>query len=92
MKWMAPVEILNYFQQMKLFRLVAQISKVQWTEEDREQILTRFKTDFEIIKQTAFFEYCKQWKLAPWIWIQLNRNQLTSFLDEKVQVLFQKDV
>lgn len=90
MKWMAPVEILNYFQQMKLFRLVAQISKVQWTEEDREQILTRFKTDFEIIKQTAFFEYCKQWKLAPWIWIQLNRNQLTSFLDEKVQVLFQK--
>ncbi len=38
--------------------------------------------------ETAFFEYCKQHKLAPWIKVQLERLNLLHLFSDKVQTQF----
>lgn len=74
---------------MNNFYIASRLAKVTHTESE----LTEFKTFFSVIQkdvnaQYEFFNYCKDWKLAPWIYSQLKSLELFSNFSQEVQILF----
>jgi hypothetical protein len=71
------------------FYIASRLAKIVNTNEEME----RFSSHFQALKnntqmQLQFFDYCKEWKLAPWIFLQLNKNNLFHFLNSDVQQSF----
>jgi len=69
---------------LKFFYITARLAKI----EHKQQELADFESFFQEIENKAdaqklFFEYCKNHKLAPWIWVQMKRlNYLERLLPE----------
>ncbi|WP_343667590.1 nucleotidyltransferase family protein [Chitinophaga sp.] len=70
----------------KLFKTIALLSQVDITPAEqafcRQQLL---QTD-----TNAFFDYCYQWKMAPWICIQLKRHGLEAFSNAQFEAAYNK--
>lgn len=72
-----------------MFKICSQLSKLHATDEEEKNIrefILSIKEDED--RQESFFQYCKKYKLAPWIFIQLNRKGLFSQLSKKTQEQF----
>ena len=70
---------------MNLFKITALLSHLQLTSIELdicETALMELKSDNA--KQHAFYEYCFQWKLAPWIYLQLQKHKFISLFDSNV--------
>lgn len=75
----------------KHFLIASRLSKILH-EDDEIALFTNY---FQILEgneedQEAFFNYCKQWKLAPWLYLQIKRLNLLKFLCSKVIMLFEE--
>ncbi len=71
---------------MIFFKPCAILSKYSFTNEENQEITSFFETiQTNQNKQIAFFEYCKKWKIAPWIFVQMQRYEFLFFLDKNVQ-------
>lgn len=69
---------------MNRFELAALLSKVNLNEIDRESCVNELQELKTPAQQLHFFEYCKQWKLAPWIFSQLKKYIGFEFLDQSI--------
>ena len=74
---------------MNNFRAASIFSKIQITDAEKQEvneyILSISKNESD---QRNFFEYCKKWKLAPWLHVQLNRTGLYQTLNEETRNSF----
>jgi len=71
------------------FYIASRLSKIKINAEEKSQIEHYFsKLSANQVEQDNFFQYCKNWKLAPWIFIQMNRNGLINNLSEKTMLDF----
>ena len=61
---------------MNKFNAVSLISKINWSEIETDQINDFIKSTVNNNLEIDFFEYCNKWKLAPWVYTQLYRNNL----------------
>lgn len=73
----------------KLFYISSRLSKIKHSDKELEAI----SSFMSVIKnneaeQKNFFNYCKRWKLVPWVYVQLNRLELFHHLSEEVRDLF----
>lgn len=69
---------------MNAFQLTALLSHIQLTEVELDACkmgLTTLKSNND---QHDFYEYCLQWKLAPWIYSQLQKHDFISLLEKDV--------
>lgn len=74
---------------MNNFQIASLLTKVVHSSAEIEELTENLKTiSNSHSEQVDFFEYCKKWKLAPWIFVQLNRNNLLQYLSEDVQQSF----
>jgi hypothetical protein len=74
---------------MNLFQTISILSHVDIREQEVQQCaqaLEQIKNDRTA--QHAFFVYCKQWKMAPWVFVQLKKHQLLHYLGKETQHLF----
>lgn len=80
-----------------MFKLCAEISKVDWSSTEKEKISNALEFLKKSSREEAFFNYCKQHKLAPWTYIQLVNSGLISHIkkpfneDFKAEYLKVKD-
>jgi len=66
------------------FRISALLSKIIISENEKAEIRNFLsKLQNNQILQNEFIDYCKLWKLAPWVFIQLTRNDLLSFFTQE---------
>ncbi len=75
---------------MKTFDLAALLSKVNLDQNEvkvARTVLSQLNSD----QQLAFFNYCKQWKLAPWVYSQMNREELLADFEPEHQTLFKAE-
>lgn len=71
------------------FFISSRLTKVQQSEEELSRIEGFIGSLRDRQKaQDDFFNYCKQWKIAPWVYTQLERNDLLKFLTEQTQQSF----
>lgn len=73
----------------KHFYITSMISSLDWSETERKNIagfLQQMITD--VNQQQSFFDYCKQWKLGPWVCVQLQRNELMGLFAHEIQSQF----
>ncbi len=71
------------------FDLTSRLAKIHQTDSEKAQIrdyLARLKGQDDL--QAQFFAYCTQWKLAPWMHTQIERNALGRFFSEKTLLDF----
>ncbi len=71
------------------FYIASRLAKIQCTDTEAGDIhayIERLQGNQPA--QDQFFEYCNQWKLAPWIYIQLGRLQLLDGLTPETQQAF----
>ncbi len=61
---------------MQFFKLATDISTSHWSEQTKQSILVELINLFKKGLDKDFFEYCLKWKIAPWVYIQLKRNEL----------------
>lgn len=70
---------------MNIFKITALLSHIQLTPEEldvcRSALLPLKSREKE---QHEFYEYCFQWKMAPWIYSQLQKYQFISLFDKDV--------
>lgn len=74
------------------FEIVRKITAVEWSTSGRvliEDYLSSLKN--EATKAVDFFEYCRKWKVAPWVYTQLERNRFHHLLSPEVLNLFQAE-
>jgi hypothetical protein len=70
---------------MNAFKTTALLSHIQLTPKELDvckTALTPLQSSNK--KQHAFYEYCFQWKLAPWIYRQLQTHEFLALFDEDV--------
>ncbi len=75
---------------MIFFKLTALLSHVDINEQEVTscgQMLETMRNDLET--QERFFNYCKTWKLAPWVYVQLQKHDLMHLLLPQTANLFQ---
>lgn len=71
------------------FYIASRLAKIEHTGEELERISTYFRAlKNNSILQLEFFDYCKNWKLAPWLFVQVKKNNLIELLDEAIQENF----
>jgi len=73
---------------MNHFRLSADISKINWTSDEKGSIKDRLMLLNTIELQQELFEYCKTWKLAPWTFSQLKKHDVFLLLKDEIIELF----
>lgn len=73
---------------MNHFRLSADISKINWTSDEKGSIKDRLMLLNTIELQQELFEYCKTWKLAPWTFSQLKKHDVFLLLKDEIRELF----
>lgn len=70
---------------MNRFKITALLSHIQLTPEEVEVCKTALEPlQSSIDDQHAFYEYCLQWKLAPWIYLQLQKHEFLSLFDTAI--------
>ena len=68
------------------FYITSRLAKVEMTDNETARVQSFVKNlQGKQAEQTAFFNYCKQWKMAPWIFSQLDRQHLLEFLSEQTK-------
>lgn len=70
---------------MNTFKLTALLCHVQLTSEELEackKALVPLTSSIE--DQHAFYEYCLQWKMGPWMYLQLQKYDFLSLFDAEV--------
>ncbi|MDI1353273.1 MAG: nucleotidyltransferase family protein [bacterium] len=71
------------------FKIASIITKVTWQVAEQEQIRAFVKNlEQDPPQQLQFFEYCRLWKLAPWVHSQLCRQQLIDYFTIETRSLF----
>lgn len=74
---------------MNNFQIAALLSKVTFSNEEKEQAASYLKNiSSDAVAQEKFFNYCKIWKLAPWICSQLKKHNLFHLLSVHIQEQF----
>ncbi len=74
---------------MNNFQISSILTKVVLSAKEKGQITEYLKNiSGDESAQTVFFEYCKKWKLAPWIYVQMERNDFLQYLSGNVQQSF----
>ena len=76
---------------MKKFNLAARLSKFNLNAADIAACENGLKELKTIAEQKDFFDYCNEWKLAPWVSIQLKKQHLANGLDESVIANFEAE-
>lgn len=76
---------------MNNFNLAALLSRVNLSDEERNACRQGFGELNTTQLQTEFFNYCKQWKLAPWLFTQIGNNNFNEYLDAEVLALFEEE-
>lgn len=76
---------------MKTFELAALLSKVNLDSVEVETCRDAISELIDTESQTAFFDYCKQWKLAPWVYSQMNRYGILTQFTTECQELFKAE-
>lgn len=74
--------MMNYF---RIATLASRIKDTPSEETELKHLLTALRTPEA---QQAFFDYCERWKLAPWLYTQLQRKKLLGLFSEKIQQAF----
>ena len=69
---------------MNDFKLAALLTKVNLSEIDRNTCIMELQELKTIDQQVLFFDYCKNWKLAPWVFSQLKKHIGFEFLDQSI--------
>ena len=71
------------------FQAISSLSKVKMSEEDLHYAQAYLQALSESPQnQQAFFEYCKKWKVAPWLRLQMEKHELWDYLNPETQTLF----
>jgi hypothetical protein len=71
------------------FYIASRLAKVVIADEEMSRISAFFQSIKDKIQiQYRFFNYCKEWKLAPWIFIQLSKHNLIGYFNDDVQKNF----
>ncbi len=71
------------------FYIASRLAKIKMDEAEKSRITLFFSKIAENQKeQEDFFQYCKTWKLAPWIFIQMSKHGLIDKLNPKIQLDF----
>ena len=74
-----------------LFNIASRLSKITHKPDELKEIQVFFtKNDWRTDQQQTLYNYCKQWKLVPWIWVQMNRLGLTDNLDKSIETDFRE--
>ncbi len=74
---------------MNNFQIAALLSKVTFSNAEKEQAASYLKNiSNDTVAQEKFFNYCKIWKLAPWICSQLKKHNLFHLLSANIQQQF----
>ncbi len=74
---------------MNNFQITSLLSKVIISDSEKQDLFKSIKNLCENkAAQTAFFEYCKNWKLAPWVFVRLKRLNLLALFDSEIQQRF----
>lgn len=74
---------------MNNFYIASRLAKVRHTDSELIELKTFFSNiQKDIHAQYDFFNYCKTWKLAPWMYSQLKSLELFSTLSQEVQIVF----
>ncbi len=71
------------------FKIASILTKIKITDLDKENIikfLSEIKDNNE--EQNKFFNYCKKWKVAPWVFTQLKNHGLIDYLNKTTQESF----
>jgi len=68
-----------------MFKLVSEIVNVNWTDSRKSFI---HKKITELKNQEDFFDYCLQYKVAPWVFVQLKRFKILALLKRGIQEKF----
>lgn len=76
---------------MTKFNLAALLSKVNLDENDQAICTKGIQNLRDNSKQLDFFEYCKEWKLAPWVFIQLKMIGLLDYIEKEVVEKFEAE-
>jgi len=70
---------------MNLFKITALLSHIELTSEELDTCRNTLKSLLtSIIEQHVFYEYCFQWKLAPWMYLQLKKYRFLALFDQDV--------
>ncbi|MGB0949339.1 MAG: nucleotidyltransferase family protein [Marinirhabdus sp.] len=75
-----------------LFFAVTRLTKVVISSLEKDKIIA-YVTDLKnkVPKQQKFFEYCLEWKLAPWVFLQLKKHALDPYFESEILHLFQEE-
>lgn len=72
---------------MHFFALASHITSVEWSKDTQQTIEFELNALAEAHEELAFYAYCLKWKIAPWIYKQLQRNRLK--LSQETMALFE---
>ena len=70
---------------MNKFEITALLSHVELTSKELDtcrKVLMTLSTNSK--DQHNFYEYCFEWKMAPWIYLQLRKHKFLSLFDKDV--------
>ncbi|NOQ72537.1 MAG: hypothetical protein GQ574_11075 [Crocinitomix sp.] len=62
---------------MAFFKLASHITTTKWSANTQQAIVAGIATLTNTEQTKAFFTYCLEWKIAPWVFSQLKRNGLS---------------
>ena len=75
-----------------LFYTITRLTKVVIGSKEKYRIITYFASiENNLTKQKKVFEYCLQWKLAPWIFLQLKKHELDCYFESDIIILFKEE-
>ncbi|MBC7438840.1 MAG: nucleotidyltransferase family protein [Flavobacterium sp.] len=76
----------------KNYNIAGRITKVKYNEDDLSQI-TAFLNEIQAdeSRQNDFFDYCKNTKIAAWVYIRIKDCHFVDYLNAEVVSLFEKE-
>lgn len=73
------------------FYIASRLSKIRMTEQEAERVREKLEMMREDEKcQIDFFNWCRQWKMAPWIFTRVLREGLSGYIAPAVLEEFRK--
>ena len=76
----------------KIHNIVGRITKVKYTKNDMDLVLDFLENmQDNKVEQNVFFEYCKKFKIAPWVYLRLSSEQLLHYLDNEFKLIFEQE-
>jgi hypothetical protein len=74
---------------MHFFTLASYITTVEWSKAVQQSIEIGLTEIIEQQEESAFYDYCLHWKIAPWVFVQLQRHNLS--LPAETMTLFEAE-